>query len=87
MQVEQSPNLDPEAVEKLKELYGQIMARDERRVLIDAIKPGTDLTPIAELAKKTKRVTTVTLHKPGEIAEVGGRRYQVQESGAWKRVS
>ena len=86
MNVEQSPMMSEEMMEKLRELYGEPTAFDPFRALWYA-KEETDITPVRQIAKETNRVTSVSLHKPGEIVEMSdGRKYEVQDNGQWLRV-
>jgi hypothetical protein len=88
MQVEQIPNMSPEALKKLEELYGKIATRDDYSALWNQINPETDLSPIRTIAKETKRITTVSLHKPGEIVTLScNRKYQVADDGKWIRIN
>lgn len=48
---------------------------------------GTD-----DVGKATKKsldnpnVVSTEVHKPGSIADIGGRKYRLGEDGKWKRV-
>lgn len=87
MLVEQMPLMDEESRKRLEELFGEPTAFDASKMLFDSFPEMFDATPVRKIARESGKITRVEMHAPGEIAEVGGRKYQVQESGAWKRIS
>lgn len=83
--VTQALGLSPEALKMLEEALGkEPVANDEFRALFNDV---TDITPVRQVARKTGRVTEVSLYKPGDVIILDdGRKYEVDDAGRWIRI-
>lgn len=87
MQIEQPAGMDARMRQELRELLGEPAAHDDYRAIFDRKGP-TDITPVRRMAKESGKVTTVSLHEPGEIVTMSdGRQYEVQDNGQWRRIN
>ena len=76
--------MNPEAKQFMREVFGKSVAQDDKTALFD--KVGTlHQTQMKKLANIAEQPVSVEINSIGDIKEVGGVKYQLDEAG-WKRL-
>ena len=85
MSINFEDQVNPEALEKMREIFGDSVVNDGRQFLFNKMQTikQADMKAIANAAKQ---VATVELHTEGEVKTMAdGTRYQVTPAG-WRKL-